>query len=63
MGGRREEMIKKLTYRKAKKGIAEQYGMNLPKKILNDMGIVPEKREIQLEYDEKRKIIKIRAKK
>lgn len=55
--------IKKLSYRQAKKGIAEQYGINLSKKIITDMGISSENREIQIEYDKKEKIIKIKKKK
>lgn len=53
--------VKKLSYRQAKKGIAEQYGINLSKKMLLDMGICPERRNVQVDYDKGRKIIKIRA--
>lgn len=55
-------MSKKLTYRKPRNGVAEQYGINLSKKILNDMGIYPNNREVQVEYDRKKKIIKITKK-
>ena len=40
--------IKKLSYRQAKKGMAEQYGINFSKKILSDMGICPKNREEKL---------------
>lgn len=52
--------IKKLSYRQAKKGMAEQYGINFSKKILSDMGICPENREVQIDYDKGKKIIRIR---
>lgn len=53
-------MSKKLTYRKSRKGVAEQYGINLSKKMLNDMGVFPDNREVQVEYDKEKKIIKIK---
>ena len=55
-------MPKKLTYRKPRNGVAEQYGINLSKKMLNDMGVFPDNREVQVEYDREKKIIKIRKK-
>ena len=33
-------MIKKLSYRNSSKGIAEQYGISLSKKMLNEMCLV-----------------------
>lgn len=56
-------MGKRLSYRKAKKGIAEQYGINLPKKALDDMGVSPANREVKIIYDEKNKVIKIKMNK
>ena len=55
-------MPKKLTYRKPRNGVAEQYGINLSKKMLNDMGVFPDNREVQIEYDREKKVIKIRKK-
>ena len=55
-------MSKKLTYRKPRNGVAEQYGINLSKKMLNDMGVFPDNREVQVEYDKEKKVIKIRRK-
>lgn len=55
-------MPKKLTYRKPRNGVAEQYGINLSKKMLNDMGVFPDNREVQVEYDREKKVIKIRKK-
>ena len=55
-------MPKKLTYRKPRNGVAEQYGINLSKKMLNDMGVFPDNREVQVEYGREKKIIKIRKK-
>ena len=53
-------MSKKLTYRKPRNGVAEQYGINLSKKMLNDMGVFPDNREVQVEYDREKKVIKIK---
>ena len=53
-------MPKKLTYRKPRNGVAEQYGINLSKKMLNDMGVFPDNREVQVEYDREKKVIKIK---
>ncbi len=56
-------MIKKLTYRKAKKGVSEQYGVNISKEFINELGITPESREVQIIYDIQNKEIIIKAKK
>lgn len=53
-------MPKKLTYRKPRNGVAEQYGINLSKKMLNDMGVFPDNREVQVEYDREKKVVKIK---
>lgn len=54
--------IKKLSYRQAKKGIAEQYGINFPKKILNEMNISPINREVEVKFNSKLKAIIITKK-
>lgn len=38
-------MEKNLTYRSSSKGVAEQYGISLSKKMLTDMGITPANRK------------------
>lgn len=56
-------MIKRLTYRKAKKGVSKQYGVNISKEFINELGITPESREVQIIYDIQNKEIIIKAKK
>ena len=53
---------KKLSYRQAKKGIAEQYGINLSKKMLNEMNISPVNREVEVKFNDKLKAIIITKK-
>ena len=55
--------IKKLSYRQAKKGIAEQYGINISKKILKEMGITPTTREVIVNFNAKQRAIVITRKK
>lgn len=55
-------MIKKLSYRKAKKGVSEQYGVNISKEFISELGITPENREVQIIYDIQNKEIIIRGK-
>lgn len=55
--------IKKLSYRQAKKGIAEQYGINISKKILKEMGITPTTREVIVNFNTKQRAIVITKKK
>ncbi len=50
-------MIKKLSYRNSSKGIAEQYGINLSKKMLNEMNISPVNREVEVKFNDKLKAI------
>lgn len=56
-------MVKKLSYRKARKGVSEQYGVNISKEFINELGITPENREVQIIYDTQNKEIIIKAKK
>jgi hypothetical protein len=53
-------MEKTLMYRKARKGVAEQYGVNIPKKFIEEMKITSEERKVELNYDEEKKVIEIR---
>ena len=55
-------MEKNLTYRSSSKGVAEQYGISLSKKMLTDMGITPANRNVLVNYDEKTKTITITKK-
>lgn len=55
-------MEKNLTYRSSSKGVAEQYGISLSKKMLTDMGITPANRKVLVNYDEKTKTITITKK-
>lgn len=52
-------MKKKLIYRKSTKGVSEQYGINISKKIIEDMNITPNDREVEITYDDKKKTIQI----
>lgn len=44
-------MKKKLSYRKSKKGIAEQYNISINQDIIRSMGITEKDREVTLFYD------------
>lgn len=44
-------MKKKLSYRKSKKGIAEQYNISINQDIIRNMGITEKDREVTLFYD------------
>lgn len=44
-------MKKKLSYRKSKKGIAEQYNISINQDIIRSMGITEKDREVTLYYD------------
>ena len=55
-------MIKKLSYRNSSKGIAEQYGISLYKKMLNEMNISPVNREVEVKFNDKLKAIIITKK-
>lgn len=44
-------MKKRLSYRKPKYKIAEQYGVSINKKMIEDMGISEADREVDIYYD------------
>ena len=44
-------MKKRLSYRKAKDKTAEQYGISINKKMIEDMGISEADREVDIYYD------------
>lgn len=44
-------MKKRLSYRKAKYKISEQYGISINKKMIEDMGITKTDREVDVYYD------------
>lgn len=50
----------RMMYRKAKKGVAEQYGVNISKKIIEKMEITNTDREVEVTYDERERVIKIK---
>lgn len=50
----------RMMYRKAKKGVAEQYGVNISKKIIEKMKITNTDREVEVTYDERKRVIKIK---
>ena len=53
-------MEKRLAYRKAKKGVAEQYNVSINQDIIRSLGISPDSRRVEMFYDRvnKRLIIK-----
>lgn len=53
-------MKKRLSYRKAKKGIAEQYGISINQDIIRSLGITESDRTVELYYDRAYKRIVIR---
>ena len=44
-------MKKRLSYRKAKYKTAEQYGISINKKMIENMGITESDREVDIYYD------------
>lgn len=48
-------MEKTLIYRKARKGVAEQYGVNIPKKFIEEMKITSEERKWSIHLHNLRK--------
>lgn len=44
-------MKRRLSYRKAKYKTAEQYGISINKKMIEDMGISETNREVDIYYD------------
>lgn len=53
-------MKKKLSYRKARKGVAEQYSVSINQEMIRSLGITSTDREVDLFYDRvlKRIVIK-----
>lgn len=53
-------MRKKLSYRKARKGVAEQYNVSINQDIIRSLGITQNDRTVELFYDRvyKRIVIK-----
>lgn len=56
-------MKRKLSYRKSKKGIAEQYGISLNKEMITNLGITKENREVIISFDSNSKSIVIKSSK
>lgn len=44
-------MIKKLSYRNPKKGIAEQYNISINQNIIKEMNITPDNRLVEIKYN------------
>lgn len=53
-------MKRKLSYRKAKKGVAEQYGISLTKAMLKVLDITKDSREVIISIDSENKSIIIK---
>lgn len=53
-------MRKRLSYRKAKKDIAERYSININQDIIRNLGITKDNRTVDIEYDIKTKEIIIK---
>lgn len=53
-------MKRKLSYRKAKKGVAEQYGISLTKDMIKALNITKDSREIIISIDSENKSIIIK---
>ena len=53
-------MKKKLSYRKSKKGIAEQYNISINQDVIRSMGITEKDREVTLFYDNRIKALIIK---
>lgn len=53
-------MEKRLSYRKAKKDIAEQYNVSINQDIIRSLGITPNDRKVQMFYDRASKRLIIR---
>lgn len=53
-------MRKRLSYRKAKKGIAEQYSISINQDIIRSLGISPDSRRVEMFYDRVNKRLIIR---
>lgn len=55
-----KNMRKRLSYRKAKYKTAEQYGISINKKMIEDMGITENNREVDIHYDKSKNQIIIK---
>ncbi|WP_177161948.1 hypothetical protein [uncultured Fusobacterium sp.] len=53
-------MKKKLSYRKARKGVAEQYSVSINQEMIRSLGITSTDREVDLFYDRALKRIVIK---
>lgn len=53
-------MKKKLSYRKARKGVAEQYSVSVNQEMIRSLGITSTDREVDLFYDRALKRIVIK---
>ena len=53
-------MKKRLSYRKAKKGIPEQYSININQDIIRSLGITEDNRTVDIDYNNKTKEIIIK---
>ena len=53
-------MRKRLSYRRAKKGIAEQYSISINQDIIRSLGISPDSRRVEMFYDRVNKRLIIR---
>lgn len=53
-------MKRKLSYRKSKKGIAEQYGISINKEMITNLGITKNNREVIIFFDSNSKSIVIK---
>lgn len=53
-------MKKRLSYRKAKKGISEQYSININQDIIKSLGITENNRTVEINYNDKTKEIIIK---
>ena len=53
-------MEKRLSYRKARKGVAEQYNVSINQDIIRSLGITPNDRRVEIFYDRVTKRLIIR---
>ena len=53
-------MEKRLSYRRARKGVAEQYNVSINQDIIRSLGITPNDRRVEIFYDRTTKRLIIR---
>ena len=53
-------MKKRLSYRRARKGVAEQYNVSINQDIIRSLGITPNDRRVEIFYDRATKRLIIR---